>query len=363
MGTLKQKIQAALDTKEAIKNAIIAKGQPITDDTKYADYPTAIEAIESGVNTDDGNITSGSVLDGKIGYAKGKKIVGKIPSRSYDSVYVDKASVVIPSGYYGMQITKGVGYATQATPTLSQNGNVVTATVNQAAGYVEAGEKTASLTLSDAGAITGTLGSPTGISGSNGVTGSGTVNVTVTQRAGYTAGQTNGNVSVTVPSGKMYAGRTIVPTTYAQTAIAAGGLANGAITVNGDTNLIPGNIRSGISIFGVLGSFVGSSDGIIMFTQPSGSKTMSIPWASSNYPNRVIGFWIDTCTLNGNPYPYFIYAFARTGSILLAEYDTRDNILHEEIGFTESMGQGYYDLRNTASNTGWCNGRWLIAIS
>nr|DAK00736.1 MAG TPA: tail protein [Caudoviricetes sp.] len=53
------------------------------------------------------------------------------------------------------------------------------------------------------------------------------------------------------------AGKTIVPATTDQVAIPARTYATGQITVKGDGNLVPGNIRKGVSIFDVLGNFVG----------------------------------------------------------------------------------------------------------
>lgn len=53
------------------------------------------------------------------------------------------------------------------------------------------------------------------------------------------------------------AGRTIVPATTDQVAMLEGTYATGLITVKGDANLIASNIRSGVSIFDVLGTFAG----------------------------------------------------------------------------------------------------------
>lgn len=53
---------------------------------------------------------------------------------------------------------------------------------------------------------------------------------------------------------------TITPGTSDQT-IASGTYLTGAQTVKGDANLVAGNIKSGVSIFGVAGSFAGSGGG------------------------------------------------------------------------------------------------------
>ena len=53
---------------------------------------------------------------------------------------------------------------------------------------------------------------------------------------------------------------TYTPTTSSQT-IAASQYLNGAQTIKGDANLVAGNIKSGVSIFGVTGNYAGSSSG------------------------------------------------------------------------------------------------------
>ena len=51
----------------------------------------------------------------------------------------------------------------------------------------------------------------------------------------------------------------ITPGTSSKPAVAAGKYTTGAVTVKGDANLISGNIKSGVSIFGVNGSYSGAS--------------------------------------------------------------------------------------------------------
>ena len=52
--------------------------------------------------------------------------------------------------------------------------------------------------------------------------------------------------------------KTITPTTTSQVAVSSGYYTGGAVTVAGDSNLVADNIKSGVSIFGVSGSYVGT---------------------------------------------------------------------------------------------------------
>lgn len=54
------------------------------------------------------------------------------------------------------------------------------------------------------------------------------------------------------------AAQTITPGTADQM-LAAGQYLSGAQTIKGDANLVSGNIKSGVSIFGVTGTYAGSS--------------------------------------------------------------------------------------------------------
>lgn len=56
------------------------------------------------------------------------------------------------------------------------------------------------------------------------------------------------------------AAKTITPGTTNQTAVSSGYYTGGAVTVKGDSNLVAGNIKSGVSIFGVNGNYAGSGD-------------------------------------------------------------------------------------------------------
>lgn len=120
------------------------------------------------------------------------------------------AQTVTPdSGYDGLsQVTvNAMPTTTQATPSISvSSGGLITASATQSAGYVAAGTKSATQQLT------------------------------------------------------VQAAQTITPGTADQT-IASGRYLTGTQTIKGDGNLLAGNIKAGVSIFGVAGTFEGSGGG------------------------------------------------------------------------------------------------------
>ena len=115
-------------------------------------------------------------------------------------------SVTPDSGYDGLSkvTVNAMPTATQATPSISvSSSGLITASATQTEGYVAAGTKSATKQLTTQAATT------------------------------YTPGTSN---------------QTISEGTYC----------SGAQTIKGDANLVAGNIKSGVSIFGVAGSYEGS---------------------------------------------------------------------------------------------------------
>ena len=107
---------------------------------------------------------------------------------------------------------------------------------------------------------------------------SGLITATATQTAGYVAA---GTKSATKQLAFQPA-KTITPTTTSQTAVSSGYYTSGDITIEGDSNLVAGNIKSGVSIFGVNGTYEGSGGS-------SGDTSMEdglITRTTSNYTNN-----------------------------------------------------------------------------
>lgn len=164
----------------------------------------ATKANPPSTDTSDATATAEDILSGKTAYVNSEKITGNIVTKTSSNLTVSGATVTVPVGYYASQATKSVATATQATPSISINANgLITSTATQDEGYVSAGTK------------------------------SGTKQLTTKAATTYTPGTAN------------------------QT-IASGTYLTGTQTIRGDVNLVAENIKSGISIFGVIGSYEGS---------------------------------------------------------------------------------------------------------
>ena len=88
--------------------------------------------------------------------------------------------------------------------------------------------------------------------------------------SGYTIGTSGGLVNGTIPT---QTGGTITPTTTNQTK--AAGYYPNAITIQGSPNLLASNIKKGVNIFGVIGTYSAQPDESTSFTQSINLKKTS----------------------------------------------------------------------------------------
>ena len=105
MGTTADKLQRALDNKNAIKTAINNKGGNVGN--VMSEYASAIENLSTGLDTSDATATSEDILLNKTAYAKNKKITGTMPHRGTVIEEITKVNDEIPiaQGYH-----EGSGY-------------------------------------------------------------------------------------------------------------------------------------------------------------------------------------------------------------------------------------------------------------
>lgn len=202
----------------------------------YSNVPSVEIPLSPGpgtaefVDTSDATLDSGAkMLNGVTAYANGTKYTGSITTKTSSDLTASGATVTAPAGYYASSASKSVA----------------------------SGSATAPSTISGTSATVST--------GTNTLTLSKTISVTPTVSAGYVSSGTAGNSDVSLTASvTTKAAATITPGTSNQT-IASGTYLTGAQTISGDANLVAGNIKSGVSIFGVSGSLSAatvSQDGV-----------------------------------------------------------------------------------------------------
>lgn len=194
-----QTLTSLLDAIAAAIRGKTGETAPIVAD----DFPEVISSISTGVELPSLTNPAGAaqILSGYEAIdGTGAKLTGTIPSKGAGDLTASGASVTVPAGYYPSQVSKSVAAAAQATPSISINSSgLITASATQGAGYVPAGTKSATKQLSTKGAET------------------------------ITPGTSNKTIGAPV-------------------------YLTGTQTIKGDANLVPENIKSGVSIFGVAGA-------------------------------------------------------------------------------------------------------------
>lgn len=110
---------------------------------------------------------------------------------------------------------------------------------------------------SEGNIVEGTIATATQATPSITINASGLITATATQTAGYVAAGSKSSTHQLA----FQAAKTITPKAASQIAVSSGYYTGGNITVAGDSNLVAGNIKSGVSIFGVAGTYEGSGGG------------------------------------------------------------------------------------------------------
>lgn len=200
---------------------------------------------ENGIDTSDATATASDMRKGTTAYVNGSKITGSLSekttySKSGTPSINDAGNFVITSG-------------TNSESDFIINGRTIVKTFCTASelGDAEASDVASGKTFTSANGLliegTANLSSGTDTSDAT-ATASDLLN-------GVTAYGADGKITGTIPS---ISEQTITPGTSDQT-IDSGNYLSGTQTIKGDANLIASNIKSGVSIFGITGTYEGSN--------------------------------------------------------------------------------------------------------
>lgn len=174
-------------------------------------------------------VAAASMLSGTTAHKNdGTSVTGSIATKSSSDLTASGKTVTVPAGYYASQATKDVASGSAVTP-------ATTITTNP------------SISVDSSGLIT--------------ATNSKTQGVTPTVSAGYVSAGTAGTITVNGSNTSQLttqAAQTITPGTTDQT-IASGKYLTGTQTIKGDADLVAGNIKKDVEIFGVTGTYEGAS--------------------------------------------------------------------------------------------------------
>jgi hypothetical protein len=230
------------NSKNLIASAITDMGQQASGSDTFANLALKIRDI-----SDDASAVISEVLATKTFYQGGVKRTGTMPNKGAVFITPNTESQAIPEGYHN-----GSGYVTGDPDLISSNiksgknifgviGNTNVIDTLDASAVAEniLSTKTAFVKGEK---ITGTMPNRGAISQSLAINGSYTV------PAGYHDG--TGKITQSVPT---KGAQTYTPGTTNQT-IAANQYLTGIQTILGDADLIAGNIKSGVNIFGVAGT-------------------------------------------------------------------------------------------------------------
>ena len=337
------------------------------------------KVILNGVTQMD--VTDDTVVAAKLfsGYqatgANGQKVSGNyvepyvpvLEASKTVTISSNTTTTVIPTtGYDAMEevvITTSVPTPSlEASKTVTISGSGTT-TVNPSTGYDAMEQVSVSVPAGSATTPATTITANPSISVSSGglitASVSASQNVTPTISAGWVSSGAAGAISVGGSNTSQLttkAAATYTPTTSDQT-IASGQYLTGAQTIQGDANLLAGNIKKDVSIFGVTGTLEGSSytllatqDFTVSTTSTTAYQVGTIDLGASAFTDASI-IYVRVRDKAGRRSGYFIGSDAYFYNYRAANGSTSS--LSVRMCITHRLSDSTYTSYATSSNTGY----------
>lgn len=278
-----------------------------------------------GTDTSNANATAGKVLSGYTCYVNDSKITGTMPNQG------TKTASLNPGGSYTIQAGYHNGSGKISVNSLSSQ---TSATAN--AGRILSG-RTAWVGGSK---LTGTMTNRGAVSKALGANGSYTI----------PAGWHNGSGKVTQNLTKQ-AAVNVTPGTANKTACAANRWTTGNIVIVGSSALTAGNIKNGVTIFGVKGTFTGWVDSVVTIWSGNSIYHETNTTSSS-------GTDFDTWTIQNHGYFEGIYVDARweryhtnsSGIVVKGQYKTDSQSYWSRSTISENYTGTLTDYRITRTH-------------
>lgn len=303
-----------------------------------------ITIAQGGIDTSDATATSVDIVSGKTAYVDGKLVTGTV-----NEIISDNSNMLIDSS----PSVSGSNLRLNAQNTndiLMRNGswNIIDSPLSNF-GDATAEDVTNGKTFTSSKGlkIVGTHICDGGLDTSDATATASDI------RNGKTAYVNGKLVTGTIPSIEK---QTITPTTSDKT-ISSGSYLNGTQTIKGDANLIASNIKSGVSIFGITGTYTGTNTA-------SGSlvKAKAVPLTLGTFSSYGTTKSLSVTIYQNPTVSNGVITMTGVGSVVFDS--TEDTGLISNLhGYYVQVNNNYYYIPNTATCTITGSYRYTVTCS